>query len=186
MKRFMISGREASLVALLAIFTLGPAAAAEPQWKTVIKRQMTTPITFDFNETQLDKAVDFLRRQTGINIFVDPEVIADGAAPQITMSVNGIKFKNALKWILRMVGLEYTLRDEAIFITTPENIGGDSELRFYEVTDLVMSVPDFPGPRISLAAGDEGIEIDDIGGEESTPEDIAELIQNSVATETWD
>jgi hypothetical protein len=69
-------------------------------------------------------------------------------------------FKSALNWICRLTGLAWTIKDEAIFISTPENIShGRRRLRIYDIRDLEIQPRDFPGPNIELVPGEADISV---------------------------
>ncbi|MDP6503283.1 MAG: hypothetical protein QF886_06690, partial [Planctomycetota bacterium] len=78
-------------------------------------------ISFDFVDTPLADVVAFLANLTNTNIVLDPATVEGDDVP-VTLKVSDMKLLSALEWILRLVNLTYTFRDEAIFISTPERI----------------------------------------------------------------
>jgi len=89
------------------------------KWKTDIQRQFEKRISFDFVDTPLDDVLCFLSSLTGTNIVLDRAALQDGEVP-VTLKVNDMRLGAALDWILRLVNLNYVLRDEAVFVSTPE------------------------------------------------------------------
>ncbi len=169
-------------------------AATEPQWMKDIRKQFDRRVTFEFVDTPLNEAIAFLQTLTKLTIILDPKAAeGGGASVPITLRVTNMELRLALKWILRLAGLDYTLKKEAIFISTPENLAGEVDLKIYDVRDLTASVTPFPGPEIVVGAGAGG----GAGGapnvafsqEEVTATfeagSIAELIQTRVKPDSW-
>lgn len=73
-------------------------------------------ITLDFQDTNLIEAVSFLRKITGLNLVIDPRIMA-GGAPTLTLRVETMKTRSVLEFISRLSGLVWVYRDEALFLT---------------------------------------------------------------------
>jgi len=95
-----------------------------------------------------------LSHAAGVNIIIDPEV-ADRVIP--SLRVHNMPLRHALNWICRLTGTAWVMRNEAIFITTPEKAGTSSvDLKVYDVRDLTTAVPDFAGPEFIIGADSAG------------------------------
>ena len=123
----------------------------EEPWKQDLRKRLQKKVSFEFIDTPLDEALQFLNSLTKANIILDPKVVTEGAgkAP-ITLKVGDMDMETALKWILRLANLEFDLRNQAVYITTKANLASSVELEIYDVRDLTSDITDFPGPRIEL------------------------------------
>jgi hypothetical protein len=127
-----------------------------------------------------------LSHAAGVNIIIDPEV-ADRVIP--SLRVHNMPLRHALNWICRLTGTAWMLRDEAIFITTPEKAGTSSvDLKVYDVRDITTAVPDFAGPEFIIGADSAGgmavsMTADTVQASSVIPiEDLIQVIMGSVQT----
>jgi general secretion pathway protein D len=177
------------------------AEAAEPEWKRMIARKLDRKVTFEFVDTPLSEALQFLQTLTETTIILDPRAFDAGGGDNtpITLKVTNMPLRTALKWILRLADLDFTLKNEAVFISTPQNLAGEVELKIYDVRDLTYSITNFPGPELIMTTATGGGGMGGMGGmgdpitlEETPPEvmveagSLAELIMSRVAPTKWD
>ena len=106
-------------------------------------------MTLNFPELTIEEVVDFLRRNTNVNFVLDPQVSGDDIAP-ITMSLQDVKLRNALEFIMLNTGLKYSLQGEAVFVSNEDGLRGDVFMRVYDVRDLTLGLTQFPGPRLKF------------------------------------
>ncbi len=174
--------------------TAEEAAASDPQWMKDIRKQLDRRVTFEFVDTPLNEAIAFLQTLTRLTVILDPKAAeGGGASVPITLRVTNMELRLALKWILRLAGLDYTLKKEAIFISTPENLAGEVDLKIYDIRDLTATVTPFPGPEIVVGAqtggGAMGVPSVTFAAETVTtamePGSIAELIETRVKPSSW-
>jgi hypothetical protein len=108
---------------LCALLAMGCSTAEEPhkaeQWKTILQSRLQQKITVAFDEVTLDDALANFRQMAGVPIVVDPA--AAGASPEedagdINLTLSEVPLSDALPQVLEPLGLQYALRDEAIFI----------------------------------------------------------------------
>src|SRR5207248_10173066 len=89
----------------------------------------------------LSEAMTFLSNYTALNIVVDPKGLGDeglsNAAP-VSLMVNNVSIKTALKLMLRPLGLTYKVEDEVVLITSPQATAAETITRPYYVADLMM------------------------------------------------
>jgi len=167
--------------------------AAEPEWKRDVRRMLDRKVTFEFVDTPLQEAIRFLETLTRTTLVLDAKAFEGGAGATtpITLRVNDMPLHLALKWILRLADLDYTLKNEAVFISTPRNLAGEVELKIYDVRDLTYTITQFAGPELILTAQQQNTGMGPIALEESTPEQvfqagsIADLIMNRVMPGSW-
>ena len=94
-------------------------AADQTPWGKDILQKLDQEVTLNFEVTRLEEVVFFIRKATGITLLLDPKVLTD-QSPTVTMRVEAMKLRFVLNHIMRLVNLRYQLRNEALFITTPE------------------------------------------------------------------
>ncbi len=168
----------------------------QEQWKKDIRKKLQRKVSFEFVDTPLDEAIAFLRNLADVTMIVDPRVMEAGAPP-INLRVTDMNLELALEWILRLADLGFTLKDNAIFIGKKTQMVEDVELRIYDVSDLTMQIPDFPGPDFNLMIVDETAGGGGGGGAPINPfqnapqaqvtlQSIAQMIQNRIKPESWD
>ncbi len=151
------------------------------------------------DEESLSKVVDALRAQTEAPLVVDPaaEAAASEGGVLFTFSFeNKITLEQALNLITKMAGenVTWTIRHEAVILTTKEKARSRPIVVNHDVQDLVMGLTDFIGPRIDRIRLLDELQDDDGGGPFGgigekprilEPNDLATLIQENVAVGTW-
>ncbi len=151
------------------------------------------------DEESLSKVVDALRVQTDAPLVVDPaaEAAASEGGVLFTFSFeNQITLEQALNLITKMAGenVTWTIRHEAVILTTKEKARSRPIVVNHDVQDLVMGLTDFIGPRIDRIRLLDELQDDDGGGPFGgigekprilEPNDLATLIQENVEVGTW-
>ena len=88
-----------------------------------IEAKLKEPISLNVDKQPLSEAITFLQNYTGLNIVLDPKALSDegltSAAP-VSLTVNNVQIKTALKLLLRPLGLTYKAEDEVLLITSPQ------------------------------------------------------------------
>ncbi|MFH1732442.1 MAG: hypothetical protein ABIF82_12445, partial [Planctomycetota bacterium] len=105
----------------LAAWEKAPTAAYDAkEWKPV-EAAMNKPISFDFKGVSFDDFIAFLRARAKLKISR-----AAAARPskidRIALEVKDMKVKFALAWACHQLDLAYTVKDGAVFISTPDRI----------------------------------------------------------------
>ncbi|MDP7034145.1 MAG: hypothetical protein QF752_06590 [Planctomycetota bacterium] len=162
------------------------------------EKLLSQTISLEFDETPFEEVIEFIQNYSDINIAIRKSVkdkLAEEDTP-ITLKVTDLKLTDALDVLLGLNDFEYTIGDNGIlFITTKDSefASGKSSPRLHDVRDLVVKITDFPGPKIQLAQGeDDGggtgalFGDDDDDQDDLTQESIVELIQQTIATKSWD
>ncbi|MFH1732777.1 MAG: hypothetical protein ABIF82_14155, partial [Planctomycetota bacterium] len=91
---------------------------ARPQAAARIESKLDEPVSFDFIATPLDDVAAFLGRLKRINVIVDKKAAEGRGSLDVTLRLEKLRFKDALDWICRLTDLTYTVRDNAILITS--------------------------------------------------------------------
>jgi len=171
---------------------IGGFEEAEPEWKRSIRQRLEQKVSFEFMDTPLDQAVTFLREVSQVNIILDPAVVG-ATPPRVTLNMKNVPMRLALEWILKLASLQYELKDNAVFISNKAGLRPDLVMRIYDVQDLTITIPDFPGPEFSLQTGG-GAAPPVLGGAGGpgggvtgmTTTAIVDMLRQRVAPQTWD
>ncbi|MEE8469474.1 MAG: hypothetical protein V3T22_13530 [Planctomycetota bacterium] len=152
------------------------------------------------NEESLAAVINIVRDYTGLPLVVDPAaenlVLDEGAVFTLDLQ-NEITVTQALNLITKQAGEEvtWTVRHDAVILTSKEKARGQPVIVNHSVQDLIMGLTDFTGPRISRLRLLDELEDDDgggpFGGILESPrlievEDLATLIQENVEVGSWD
>lgn len=132
---------------------------SEPEWKRDIAAALEKEFSIDFVDQPLEECLKYLQGLTTVPIIKSPEAFAAGGATAgqlITLRLTKTKLGLALRWILRMARLDYTFKDGAIYITTPDKMTGELVQKIYDVRDLTSTLTNFPGPQLGLSGGTGG------------------------------
>lgn len=155
------------------------------------------------DETSLKAVVEFIRASTDLPIIVDSaaEIYAADEMPEPFNFKfdNGLTVKQALNRILAAAGdgIAWTIKFDAVWITTREKALGTPITKVHEVKDLTFALTDFIGPRIDRIRLIDELEDEDGGGPYgivNTDElvkiielDALEtLIRETIAPTSWD
>ncbi len=190
---------------------------SEEDRKANQKLEMKMP-KFDFPDLPFSEVVDYIRENSGANIFVNWKALeAAGIDNTQTVSIKltNVSFRKALELALNDVGggateLAYAVNDGVVSISTRENLNRETETRVYDIRDLLIRIPNFPGTRVSLDAigssmgssGDSGGSssseslFDDEDSEDNEDEDVAQtrseliasvrnMITETIAPDSW-
>lgn len=135
----------------VATTAIGGEKVEAAPWEAKIREAMNKKIAFDFVETPLADVVTFISSLVDVTIVLDHEALKD-ENKTVTLKVSDMRLEAALNWVLRLVGLKYTLKDEAIFVSKPERIYDKPVMRMYDVTDLTIDIKNFQGRQQALAS----------------------------------
>lgn len=104
----------------------GKGSPEEPEWAQAIRRKLARKISFEFVDTPLSEAIQFLQTLTKVNMIFNPEAAETKGGTPITLKVTDMKLELALDWILKLADIEYALMDEALFIATAYTLEEES------------------------------------------------------------
>jgi general secretion pathway protein D len=122
-----------------------------------IERKLRTPVSLSFANKPLSEVLDYLANLTGVNLYLDPQGLAqEGITSDTPVSIevhHEIMFKSALNLILEPLHLSYLIKDEVLKITSEQLRNGEVYTISYNVADLVVPIPNFvPGDAGLTAA----------------------------------
>jgi hypothetical protein len=147
---------------------------------------------FDADHMPFEKAINFLRDNSNISIFVYWKALEGAGIDRntpVTAHLAHVPFRKALTTILSEVGggtanLGYTIDDGVITVSTREDLDSAKYqlLRVYDIRDIIAAASSGPPPIVMLPY--------DVDPPKVSPRDtivmqIAETVTSTVAPETW-
>jgi hypothetical protein len=109
--------------------------------RAAIEKALEQPTVLQFNDTPLGDVVDYLRKSHQIEIYLDEKPLMDASITRetpITEEIRGVPLKSALRLMLKKIGAAYTIQNDVLFITTPEEVDDNLRTKLYDVADLVV------------------------------------------------
>ncbi len=177
----------------LPVFAQARRAAGTPRQAEIAAKLDQIKISLDFHDAALPDVLDFVRSFSGIDFMLDPAVRErHGGDPiQVTMKVNDLPLRSALRLMLHGKGLTAVCREGVLVVVPKEKAEKEVVLRIYDVRDLMMKLGDNPGPVIALRPPGEGagVKIDDFFEEWKEPpktEFILEMIRKNCGGASWE
>jgi hypothetical protein len=135
----LLVGRLAAEETQLAPFAVY-LSASKPAAERKIRKSLTDATTLEFIETPLRDVLDYLKDVHGIEIQIDERALRDAGvatdAP-ITLNLNGITLRSALRLVLAQLDLTYVVRDEVLLITTDKAASEATLVRVYRIEELL-------------------------------------------------
>ncbi|MFO0944460.1 MAG: hypothetical protein U1D30_00715 [Planctomycetota bacterium] len=107
----------------------------------VVERALDKPISFEFKNTPLADAIEFIRDAAGINVVLDALAFDDVGVTlesPISMKLSNVALRSALRIMLSPLGLDTIVQDEALVITSKQHVHDRIEVVLYPVADLVI------------------------------------------------
>ncbi len=125
---------------------LWPPQGADSQ-RERIRAALNEKSSCRFENTPLEEAMEQMAAQHGINIYLRAEKLDEASVPvttPITKNVAGISLRSLLNLIVRDLELTYTVEDQGLVITTPENAEDHEIIVAYDVGDIVEKFGNSP------------------------------------------
>lgn len=171
-----------------------------PGWMDTLNALLARPVDLDIEGINASEALVVLARQNHFNLVIDPQIIAGSDRP-ITLRAQGMTLTNALDWITRLIGAQWSLANESVVVGTVQ--AAPAAISVYDVASLVAARRDqsgwSPSTGLTGAGNTPGGAINspirigltpagEDGGESlrpPTPEEIADQIKAAVSPATW-
>jgi len=117
---------------------------------------------FNFDNIPLEDVLNFFKDLSGVNFHVNwksLELVNIDRKTPITLKASNISVARAMDLVLDDIGagkskydrVYWVINDAVVEIATGTVLDKDLKTKVYDVTDLLMVVPNFVGPRINLA-----------------------------------
>ncbi len=188
----MINRTLALLLAGSFVLT-GAAGAAQPagagakagsadagSWEARAEKALDAQATVEgWKDASLKDVLDVISKATGVAVVLDPKAVPEADKTRITMTIpkeSQMTLRSVLGNVLKLAGLRYTLKDQAIFVSTRERL----------VADLLAGdagpAPYVPGVSGPMTAGDAIAATVDFfdGSEEFIPQSNLDFIRGPV------
>jgi type II secretory pathway component GspD/PulD (secretin) len=185
---------------------------ADREVRESLKRKIRGEVAFE--NTPLPEAIDFLRRVSGLSIFVKWTAlegigITREDATVREVNLEDVTVEKALRTVLEDVGagqLDLLVDEGVVTISTRDDLALETVTRVYDIRDLIIEIRDFDAPRIELARTQITGDVDDVddtdGGlfpdddddddeekerktKSELTEEIMRIIRDTVAPGTW-
>jgi hypothetical protein len=101
---------------------LGPTATqalVAETWRNEINKALDRKVSFEFVDTSLTDACEFIRQIAKVNLIIDPKSLENGT-PVINLRVTDMKLLDALSWVCKLAGQRPEFRNQSIFITADQ------------------------------------------------------------------
>lgn len=136
----------------------GPSATGETDIDRIVNEKLRKKINkLDFADIPFDGVIQFMREISNANIDVNWTALTsagiDRATSKVTVHLTDVTFDKALRVILSGLGtgnLSYMVNDGVITISTKEDLNLHTQVRVYDISDLIIRVPNFTAPRLDL------------------------------------
>ena len=176
-------------VALAVLASTGAAARDVPPAQALKRR-----IDVNFVDTPFESAIRYVAKRTGTNLVVArAEVSETERRTPVTFRVKDIPAIEVVEWITRMAGVGYELGEKALVVSSRRAlIFKRIELKIYNIHDLTLHIPNFPGPSVIPdtidGGGSPGLVLVDSEARDlsATAAAIAEFIATRVQPGSWD
>ena len=155
-----------------------------------MRRLAAVKVNVNFAEIAFADAVEYLHRVAGFNVIVSPVLQlkgVDGIRP-ITLTLREVSLKQVADLVAQFTATKLKVADGILQFTTPEDARGRPVLHIYLIGDVTMRLHNFPGPDLNLRPAKQEFEPEpesDVPNAWSDPQKIIDLIQKTVAEETW-
>jgi hypothetical protein len=154
--------------------------AKEESWDEKVNKALDKPLgEVKWKEEALPDVLDTIGKAAGTAVVLDPKALKDPKKVKISLTVpkgSKMTLRSALGNVLKLAGLRYTLKDQAIFVSTRARI----------VSDLLVGVrgpaPAVPGVSYPMTVGDAVAATVDFydGSEEHLPETVLDFVRGPV------
>ena len=104
-----------------------------------IQHKLTMPVDLNFQNTPLRQVISDLNLMTQINIVPEVTALDDekiSLDTPVTISINKVALKSALKLLLNQVHLTYVIADDVLKVTTERKARGRLVQKVYRVAEL--------------------------------------------------
>lgn len=132
---------------------------SSPEAEEINRRLASQRVNLNFDATPFLETINFLRDITGLNFVVSKGArdVIETDSLEVSLRLKEISLKNALQLILSVNSdLKYAVKDSVVVITTKDADQIELFLEFYEVSDIINKIPDFPAPGLGLQSPQGG------------------------------
>ena len=109
-----------------AVVVIGkPASTPAPLWDEQLGKKLDSRLSVHFSGTPLREALAYLQEKGRLNTILNTTAAGVDPSFPIVLKLDDVTLKSAITWTARQAGLVYVARDEAVFVTTPADLGSE-------------------------------------------------------------
>ncbi len=139
-------------------------------------------VSLDFQEAPLKDVIRKISAMMGVNFVFDPQSLEEAgrtATDPVTISIEGITARSALKLILEPLNLAFVAEDEVLKIVSRQRAKGELIVTTYSVADVLPLLPDDDvkpsvKPKLPAEQNAKGLS------------GLIQIIQSTVSPDSWD
>lgn len=141
------------VVAVALLLTLSTAVHAQTSARAALARKLPA---VKFDQIALSDAIDFFRDTTGANFVVDWKSIEEtglGKDTPVSLQLRNVSMALAMRKTLEAAGpglMTFYVDQNVITVTSIAKADTEMVTIVYPVGDLLVEIPDFQGPEMSL------------------------------------
>jgi len=143
-----------------------------------ILKALDARISVDVTDQRFGGMIDYFQKKMGQTIILDKPALDDlginKESTTVSLHLEKVSTRTALKKMLADLGLTYIVKDEAIFVTTPTKAKDYMTVRTYYVGDLAPQYDLRYGPFLGQLQAAQTIS------------QLVNMIQNNVDKESWE
>jgi hypothetical protein len=143
-----------------------------------ILKALDARISVDVTDQRFGGMIDYFQKKMGQTIILDKPALDDlginKESTTISLHLEKVSTRTALKKMLADLGLTYIVKDEAIFVTTPTKAKDYMTVRTYYVGDLAPQYDLRYGPYLGQLQAAQTIS------------QLVTMIQNNVDKDSWE
>ena len=131
--------------------------------RAVFRRLNQNLAKLDFAGIDFKDVVQFLREVSNVSIHVKwaaLEAVGIDQSTKVNVHLADVTLRKAIRTILEDVGgvnpLAFVVDEGVITISTKDDLSRQTVTRVYDIRDLIVSIPSFTGPAISLTTTSGG------------------------------
>lgn len=125
-------------------------------------RLTVATVNLKFDQAELGDVLDFFRQARQTNLFVNWRALAaagiDKSTP-VTVELTNVPYFRALDLVLdsinvghdKLTSVYWYSEDGVITVSTGTDLDQEMRVKIYDVADLLMAVPDFPGQQLNVS-----------------------------------
>jgi len=107
-----------------AVVVIGkPASTPAPLWDEQLGKKLDSRLSVHFSGTPLREALAYLQAKGRLNIILNTTAVGLDPSLPIILQLDNVTLKSAIAWTAGQAGLLYIAKDEAVFVTTPTDLG---------------------------------------------------------------
>ncbi|KPJ59326.1 MAG: hypothetical protein AMS15_07035 [Planctomycetes bacterium DG_23] len=93
-----------------------------PPWQRTFDQRLKETVSYSFEREPLKEVLETYRKDLRLNIILDAKGRGVNPEAPITLELRNVRFESALSWTTRLAGLDYVIRNQAIFISRWESM----------------------------------------------------------------